>query len=102
MKPALNAESRSGAACQFPVDFDAVAIHAAIPCTSFLRSLLRPGILRLPMHCLRENVDFDFRLVEPASMSGLVVNGEPIPDVAADFLVEQVRERLYAAKASFG
>ena len=50
----------------------------------------------------RENVDFDFRLVEPASMSGLVVNGEPIPDVAADFLVEQVRERLYAAKASFG
>ena len=42
----------------------------------------------------REEADFDFGLIEPASVSGRVVNGEPIPDFAADLRAEQVRQWL--------
>jgi len=43
------------------------------------------GILLLPRHCR-----------EPAPMLGRVMNGESVPDLAADLRAEQVRQRLAA------
>jgi hypothetical protein len=43
-----------------------------------------------------EDTDFDFRLVEPTSMFGRVVNGESVPDLTADLRAEKVRQRFTA------
>jgi hypothetical protein len=74
----------SGFAVKLPVDLGASAIHPAIPRSSFPTQSLEvrdsSGAEALP----REDADFDFSLIEPASVSRRVVNGEPVPDFAAD------------------
>jgi len=44
----------------------------------------------------REDADFDFRLIEPASVGGCVVNREAVPDLIANLHTEDVRQRLAA------
>ena len=39
----------------------------------------------------REDAYFDFRLIEPTAVDRRVVNGEPVPDLAAKFYTVQVR-----------
>ena len=51
-----------------------------------------PGPQALP----REHPDLDFRLVEPASMRGSVVNGEGVPDVRAELDSVEIRQGLAA------
>ena len=68
---------------KLPVDPCASAIHPAIPGSSFPTQSLEvrdfSGAEALP----REDAEFDFSLIEPASQSRCVVNGEPVPDLAA-------------------
>ncbi|MDQ1468832.1 MAG: hypothetical protein QOJ99_312 [Bryobacterales bacterium] len=42
----------------------------------------------------REDADFDFSLIEPASVSGSVVNGEPVPNPSTNLPSEKVGQRL--------
>src|SRR5882724_5253811 len=43
-----------------------------------------------------EDADFDFRLIEPASVLGCVVNGKAVPDLAAHLGAESVLEGFAA------
>ena len=83
-----------GSAVEPPVDLDAVAVHAAIPCPAFPAQRLEirdsSGAKALP----REDADFDFRLVEPASVGRGIVNRESVPDFIANLRSEDVRQRL--------
>jgi hypothetical protein len=40
----------------------------------------------LPQALPREEADFDFCLVKPTSVRGRVMDGEAVPNLAADFL----------------
>jgi hypothetical protein len=44
----------------------------------------------------REDPDFDLRLIQPAAVSGRVVDGEPIPDFGCHFLAKGIRQRFAA------
>ena len=71
-------------AVELPFDLDPSAIHPAIPESSFPTQILEvrdsSGTQALP----REDAYFDFSLIEPASVSRRVVNGEPVPNFASD------------------
>jgi hypothetical protein len=41
------------------------------------------GNLRVPKHCRENKADLDFRLIEPTSVLGSVVNRESLPEVGA-------------------
>jgi hypothetical protein len=43
-----------------------------------------------------EDADFDFSLVEPASVSWRVVDGEAVPNLFANFISVEIRRRLDA------
>ena len=73
-----------------PVDLRAGAIHPAIPCQNLPPQDFQVGNSSGSETLPREDADFDFRLIEPAAVSGCVVNGEAVPDLAADLLAEQV------------
>ena len=85
-----------GSTVEFPVDLDAVAVHAAVPGSAFPAQRLEirdsSGTEALP----RKEADFDFRLIEPSPVGGHEVNGESVPDLAANPHSEGVRQRLAA------
>jgi hypothetical protein len=76
------------------VDLGAGAIHPTIPGSAFPAQSLEvrdsPGAEALP----REHADFDFGLIEPTSVNGRVVNGESVPDLAADLLAKEIGQGL--------
>ena len=83
-----------GSAVELPVDSGVAAVDVPIPGTDFPAQFFQvgdsPGARTLP----RQEADLDFGLIQPASVFWRVVNGESIPDFAADLLAEQVRQRL--------
>ena len=83
--------SAGGFAVELPVDLEAVTIHSPIPGSCFATQGLKvwdpSGAQTLP----REDPDFDFRLIEPTPVGRGVVDGEPIPDFAADFRAQEIR-----------
>jgi hypothetical protein len=48
----------------------------------------------MPQALSREDPDFDLCLIEPASVSGRVTDGETIPDFGCHFHPEGVRQRF--------
>jgi hypothetical protein len=83
-------------AVELPVDVEAVTIHSPIPGLCFVTQGLEvwdpSGAQTLP----REDPDFDFRLIEPTPVDRSVVDGEPIPDFAADFRAQKIRQGFAA------
>ena len=77
-------------AIELPVDFDSCAIHSAVPGTRFPAQRLQVRDSSGAEALTRQDADFDFGLVQPASVSWRVVNGETVPDFAADVVPEQV------------
>src|SRR5580765_1079363 len=78
------------AAIKAPVDLLAGSIHLAIPDASFSTKDL---YIRKPSRSQAlsgEQADFDLSLVEPTSVLGCVVDGEPIPDLVADLVAKCV------------
>ena len=86
----LKAFAAGCSAVKLPVDPGLGAIHPAIPSLNLPAQDLQvrdsSGAQALP----GEDADFDFRLVEPTSMPGCVVNREAVPHFAADVLAEQI------------
>jgi hypothetical protein len=86
---------RADSAVESPID--AVAVHAAIPCPAFPARRLEirdsSGAKALP----REDADFDFRLVESASVGGGEVNRE---STDASVLRTSVRRAIYVDAGS--
>ena len=81
-------------AVKLPVDLDAVAIHPSIPGSGFPAQRLQVGYSSGSQTLTGEDPDFDLRLIEPTSMGGRVVNGKPIPDLAAELGAVEVRQGL--------
>ena len=83
-------------AVESPVDLDSGAVHAPIPGPGLLPKHLQvrnsSGSQALP----GEDPNLDLGLIEPASLSGGVMDAEAVPDFPAEFLAEQVGERLPA------
>ena len=71
---------------ELPIDFDVSAVRAAIPRAAFLAERGQIGDSALAEALPGKQTDLDFRLVEPASVFGRVVYGEPIPEGAAPLL----------------
>ncbi len=71
-------------AVEFPVDFGPVAIHSAIPRSGFPAQSLQIRDSSASQALPREDADFDFRLIEPGAVGRRVMNGEAVPDFAAD------------------
>jgi len=84
----------SSPAVEFPIDFDAVPIHAAVPGAALLAQCLEIGDSSLAQALPRKEADFDLRLIEPASVGGREMNPEAIPDLFADLLIEVSVEYL--------
>jgi hypothetical protein len=67
-------------AVKSPVDSDLLAIHPAIPGARFPLQRLQIGYTSFAETLAGQQADLDLRLIQPASMSGRVVDGEAIPD----------------------
>jgi hypothetical protein len=85
-----------GFSVELPIDLDAIPVHAAVPGTGlpFQGFEIRDSsdAETLP----GEDADFDFRLIEPASVSWCVVDREAVPYFAADLLPVEIRQGLDA------
>ena len=92
MFPFVAELSSGGFAVELPVDLGVGLIGAAIPGSSLLTQSLQVGNSSGTEALPREHADFDFGLIEPASVSRRVVNRESVPDFAAYLLAEQVRQ----------
>jgi hypothetical protein len=88
----------SGFAVKLPGDLGASAIDPAIPGSSFPSQSREvrdsSGAGALP----QADADFDFNLIEPASVSRRVVHGEPVPDFAPGLGAVPVRQGLAAMR----
>ena len=60
-------------------------IHASIPGPGFPPQRLEVGDTSLSQALLREDPNFDLRLIEPAAVSGGVMNREAVPDFGGHF-----------------
>src|SRR6266700_3653863 len=88
-------ELESGSlAVELPVDLGAVAIDSAIPGKGFAAQGFEVGNAPVAKALAGINTDFDFGLIEPASMDGCVVDREPAPDFTADLFAEEVYQGL--------
>ena len=65
-----------------------MAVYCAIPGADFSGERLQLRNAPYTEALSRRQADFDLGLVEPASMSGRVVHGEPIPDFAASLFAD--------------
>ena len=81
-------------AVKLPVDSDPVTIHPAVPRTSFTLQRAQIGYASFAEALTSEQTDFDFRLIEPASMRGRVVDREALPDPVAGGLAVVVGQRF--------
>ena len=61
-------------AVKLPVDSDLVTIHPAVPGAGFALQRLQIGDAPFAEALTGEQTDFDLGLIEPASMSGCVVD----------------------------
>ena len=78
----------------FLADRVAEAIDSAIPGKGFAAQGFQVGDAPIAKTLARINTDFDFGLIEPASMNGRVVNSETSPDFTTRFLTQEVVEWL--------
>ncbi len=75
------------------MDFEPVAVHAAIPGSAFeTKQRFRVGDSCGAKTLPREHGDFDFALIEPASVPRRVVDGEAAPDLAANIRTIEVSQ----------
>ena len=83
---------------KLPVDRRSLAVGLAIPRCGL--SLQEPQIQESPgaQTLPRVQAQFDLRLIEPASMFGCVVYGEPLPEATALLLAEAIHQRLGAVR----
>jgi len=83
---------------KLPVDRRSLAVGLVIPCSGLPLQEPQiqepPGAQTLP----RVQAQFDLRLIEPASMFGCIVNGEPLPESTALLLAEAIHHRLRAMR----
>src|ERR1035441_9762409 len=71
----------SGFPVEGPVDFDSITVHAAVPGATLTPQSFS---IRDPSGAealTREQPDFDFRSIEPASVLGRVMHRETVPDL---------------------
>lgn len=85
-------------ACEPPVDGDAVAVHLAVPGLGFPSKLAERRDSASAQTLAAEQADLDLRLVEPASVFGRVMHGEPVPQPAADLFSEALHDGLAAVR----
>ena len=74
----------SGFPVEDPVDFDSITVHAAVPGATLTPQSFQ---IRDPSGAealTSEQTDFDFRLIEPASVLGRVMHREAVPDLTAE------------------
>jgi len=79
-----------------PVDLRPLLVGPPVPS---LGLPLQPSQIRNPAFAQalpRVEAEFDFRLIEPASVFGGVVHGEPVPNVSALVLAEVIGQRFVA------
>src|SRR5215831_3765985 len=74
-----------GFTIELPGDLDPIMIHASIPSLGFPPQRLEVGDASLPQTLPREDPDFDLRLIEPATVSGGVMDREAAPDFDGHF-----------------
>ncbi len=74
----------SGFAVELPVDHSAGAIDPSIPGAALATQSPEVGNSSATKALPGEHSDFDFRLIQPASVGGCVVNSESVPDLAAN------------------
>jgi hypothetical protein len=86
----------SGSAVEFPVDRDAVTVHPPVPSFGLSAQPLQIGDSPTTQALPREDADFDLRLIEPAAVSGRVMDGEAIPDFCSHFRAEDGGQRFPA------
>jgi hypothetical protein len=86
--------SASRFAVEPPVDFGADTIDPAIPGAGLLAQ--SPPIRNAPFTQALpgKQTDFNLRLIEPASVSGRVMNAEPIPEPVTYLLTVKVGQRF--------
>ena len=77
-----------------PVNRDAIAVHAAVPCFRLPAPQFERGDPATSQTLAREEPDFDLGLVEPTAVSGRVMDGEAIPDLGRHFRAEDVGQHL--------
>jgi len=77
-----------------PVDCARVTIHTAGPGAGFSLQRLQFGDASFAEALTGEQTDFDFRLIEPASMRGRVVDRQALPDPVSRRLAAVVGQGL--------
>lgn len=79
-----------GLAVECPVYLDSGAIHPLVPHASFPLQRRQIGDSAVAEALPGKHPDFNLSLIEPASVSGRVMDCETFPDLSADFTAEQV------------
>ena len=80
-----------------PFDSGAVAVDAALPSLNF-SAQCRQGSDSAPSQALpTEQTHFDLRLIEPTAVLGRVMNGEALPQQAAQLFSVALRECFRAS-----
>ena len=82
--------------CESPVDLRPFLMGCARPTLGFPLQDLQIRNPPLAQALSRVQAELDLSLVEPASVFGRVVNGEPIPKISAFLLTEVIDQRLAA------
>src|SRR5258708_17057042 len=83
-----------GFAVELPVDLESRAIDAKRPGARLAAKRPQVGDSSAPQTLPREQTDFDFGLIEPASMDGRVVHRESIPDLGTHLGAKSIGQRL--------
>ena len=86
----------SGFSVEGPVDFDSIAVHAAVPGATLTPQSFQIGDPPGAEALAGEQTNFDFRLIEPASVRGRVMHREAIPDLTAELYPIEICEGVAA------
>ena len=79
-----------------PVDLRPALVGPTIPSLGLPLQLSQIRNPAFTQTLTRVQAEFDFRLIEPASVFGGVVHGEPVPNVSALLLAEVIGQRFAA------
>jgi hypothetical protein len=77
--------SASGLAVELSHDLDSTPVHSSVPEFRFLSYSFEVRITSIPKTLPREDPDFDLRLIQPAAVTGRVVDAEVTPDFGCHF-----------------
>src|SRR4030088_264743 len=73
---------------------NAITIHSPIPSSDFTSKVLKIGNSPAPKTLPGKDSDLDFRLIQPTSVRGCVVDRKSVPDLAANLLTKCVHQRF--------